>query len=148
MSAHVDPKLLEDAFWEFAFDRNEPFRTEYVTEFRRGIVEGSENDLAWARMAIYGISDGALWPIILRLVDLGVSRPRAEFVESLAFFLSSEQALSRLREGSGCVTPHDLSAALHFVSELQKTLTDQGEHDLAQRLRAFRDLVSGVAGVS
>ena len=141
MGTGVDPILLDDKFWESAFDPNEPFRPEYVTEFRRGIVEGGESDLAWARMAIYGISDSALWPIILRLVELAVSRPRAEFVESLAFFLSSDEALSRLRHSPKRLSPRDSKAALNQLAGLQQKLTDQGEDDLSQRLSAFRDLV-------
>lgn len=146
MATEVNPILLDEKFWESAFALNEPFRPEYITDFRRGIVEGRESDLAWARMAIYGISDSALWPIILRLVELAVSLPRAEFVESLAFFLSSDEALSRLRQSLKRVPPRDSSAALNHLAGLQQKLTDQGEHDLSQRLNAFRDLVK--TGVS
>ena len=72
--------LMSDDFWNSAFDRNEVFRSEFLTEFRRGIVKGIENDLAWTRLAIYGVKDIALWPVLLRITELAALTPREEFV--------------------------------------------------------------------
>lgn len=93
MIPNPNPELMRDEFWASAFLPHDPFHNELTTEFRRGIVSGAEEDLRWGRMAMASIIDAALWRLVFRLLQLAVALPRAEFVESLTFFLSQERTL-------------------------------------------------------
>lgn len=137
----VEPILMSDSFWEGAFNPHDPFREELLREFRRGVIYGGPSDLAWGRMAIYGLSDNALWPVVNRLVQLATVDPSADFVESLAFFLSSPETLERMRAALNTVSPDGRRIALRRTQELGAKLAERGDTDLGQRLESFVTLL-------
>jgi hypothetical protein len=55
-------ELLSDAFWSGAFDPLDPHRHAHEFEFRRGLLDPREQDLAWARLAIYALQECAVLP--------------------------------------------------------------------------------------
>jgi hypothetical protein len=71
-SSGLDPRLLDDQFWAEAIVPSAAFEAESRIEFRRGLVLGDLDDLAWARLVLHSISDSGLWPITIRLLELGV----------------------------------------------------------------------------
>jgi len=135
----VDDRLLSDAFWSRAFRPDDPLLSQYIAEFRRGVVEAREDDLAWARLAIYSLQDDALLPVISRLTAIALNMPGWEFVESLAFFLSDQQTLARLRP---LLRSNDLLGIERDISALKTELTKRGDADLSQRLDAISALLS------
>jgi hypothetical protein len=141
MADEIIKLAVDDGFWDTAFDENSPFRREFLTEFRRGLVEGAESDLAWARLAIHAITDCALWLVVLRMNELAAGMPRAEFVESLSFFLASDRTLVRLRENAKGVPNLEFQKALMHLNRLQLELRNLGDHDLSGRLEQFRNLI-------
>jgi hypothetical protein len=145
MSTDLDPLLYNDEFWENAFETQETFRNEYLSEFRRGVISGNEDDLAWGRMAIYGITDKALWPILRRLINLAVAHPNAGFVESLAFFLSSDDARPRFQRLIVGWPTSDLASVAEAISTLQVQLRSRGDEDLAARVESFRQLLAATS---
>jgi hypothetical protein len=132
---------MTDSFWEAAFDPRDPFREELIGEFRRGVIHGQSRDLTWVRMAIYSLSDGALWPVVGRLVQLADIDPSAEFVESLVFFLSNPESLERVRTAMSAVPPDAMVAALNATESLMTKLTKRGDIDLSRRLESFAALL-------
>ncbi|WP_153067432.1 hypothetical protein [Steroidobacter cummioxidans] len=144
----IDPELLNDGFWEKAFQADDPFRNELKTEFRRGVVYGGEDDLRWGRMAIPSITDEALWPLLSRLIELAVRFPGADFVEGLVFFLSQSATHQRLQRA----TPRSpsIEQARHLVrltEELVQHLMARRDFDLADDLAPFRALLRTIAKV-
>lgn len=93
-------------------------------------------------MAVYGITDTALWPLVKRLVFLGTKLPASEFVESLCFFLSKEATLSRLDRLLSASQNEGLATALGDVRNLQAKLSQRQDRDLAERLDAMAKLLS------
>lgn len=146
--SEIDPELLADEFWEKAFQSDDPFQSELKTEFRRGILNGSEDDLRWGRMAMASITDEALWPLLPRLIELAARFPGAEFVESLVFFLSDEATLQRLLEGISKVPSIE---RVHRLEQLTAILTqhlvERRDSDLADDLTRFRALLRQIAPV-
>ena len=133
---------LDDEFWKGAFDANDPFYDGYVTEFRRGIIRGGEEDLRWARLALYSISDSALLTIISRLLMLSRDNPGADFVESLVFFLSNPLTIARVRRlliSKETVTLMDLSTN---SAQARSALHERGDSDLESRLLIFESCLS------
>jgi hypothetical protein len=142
MVPDANPELMRDEFWEAAFLTNDPFRLELTTEFRRGVVLGTEEDLRWGRMAVASITDRALWPLAFRLIQLAVEFPRADFVESLTFFLSDERTLARLHRLRKNVPNECVLEMLKLTGDLQSLLSNAGDVDMANQLSAVKQLLS------
>jgi hypothetical protein len=70
--------LFQDAFWESAYDVTDPFRDDFLRDFRPAVISGDGAGLAWGKMAIYGITDTALWPLLYRFLELACFFPRAD----------------------------------------------------------------------
>jgi hypothetical protein len=109
-------------------------------EFRRGLIEGCERDLAWARLAIYELTNAALLPIIAHLIALAIEMPGGEFVESLAFFCFRQQTLSPIRPLIQAVTAELRMNMAADVATLRNELRERGDADLADRLTGIQDL--------
>lgn len=142
-----DPGLMRDEFWASAFLPNDPFCHELSTEFRRGIVSGTEEDLRWGRMAMASITDAALWPLAFRLVQLALELPRAEFVESLTFFLSQEDTVARFRRLSVNVSGERAREMLSLIRDLQSLLSNMGDVDMAKQLMSMKQLLISLIGI-
>jgi hypothetical protein len=140
----AEPKeiLLQDDFWAAAFDDADPFREDFLRYFRLGVIAGDEVGLAWGRMAICGIADIALWPLIDRLLYLSNLFPRADFVESLVFFLRREANLARLSQLIGDILPDELAIAAKHIDELQAKLEGLGDNDLSVELEGFKKVLT------
>lgn len=93
----VDPILLEEAFWIEAVDPSTTFAQEARTEFRRGLVDATVDDLAWARLVLPAITDRGLMPISARLLELAAAAADAEFVEPVTLFMMDPKVISRMR---------------------------------------------------
>lgn len=142
----IDPELLRDEFWESAFQADDPFRSELKTEFRRGVVDGGEDDLRWGRLAMASITDAALWPLLSRLIELAARLPGAEFVESLVFFLSQPATLERLQRATAQSPSIELARRLEQLAEaLVQQLTLRRDSDLAAALAPFREVLRKIA---
>jgi hypothetical protein len=133
MTSEVTEELTSDEFWSHAFRADDPLRLNYEAGFRRGIVEGQEDELAWARLAIYALVDKALLPVLARLISLAVDMPGAEFVESLAFFVSEPRTVSRLEPHLEHATPEARDGLVRDISSLRDKLKNRGDPDLADR---------------
>lgn len=144
---HTDFNLVlqDDEFWTSAFVPDLLFRKEVLSEFRRGLLEASESDLAWARLAMYGIRNEALWPITLRLLHLATRLPNAEFVESLAFFLSNEETIDRMKQNQHLVSTAVSCLALADIKKLQVELCSRGDGDLSSRLDGVCEILQGIS---
>jgi hypothetical protein len=142
MIPNSDPELMRDDFWASAFLPDDPFHHELSTEFRRGILYGTEEDLRWGRMAMASITDAALWPLVFRLVQLALESPRAEFVESLGFFLSQERTLARLNQLIGTVSHRRVCEMLDLIRDLQSLLSSANDVDIASQLKDVKELLS------
>jgi len=137
----IDSSLRSEEFWKNAFKANDPLRCDYADAFRRGIVEGREEDLAWARLAIYGLTDDAIVPIVARLIGLATRFPGADFVEPLSFFVSDETTLSRMKPiliGSSLQLRTEMSVG---ISALQTELNFRKDHDMAEAFSRLFDLL-------
>ena len=141
MVSETNANLQDNGFWDDAFEKDALFHSHFVSEFRRGLADGSRDDLAWARLAVHAIRDCALWPIVMRLTELAARMPRAEFVESLAFFVSDENTLRRLRQGLGAIKNSELQRALGDCATLQLELKNMGDKDLSDRLDPLVNLM-------
>lgn len=144
----IDPELLTDEFWDKAFQADDPFQGELKTEFRRGVMTGSEDDLRWGRMAMASITDEALWPLLFRLIELAARFPGAEFVESLAFFLSEEATLQRLLKESPKLPSIERARQLeHSTAMLTERLMARRDSDLVDDFARFRALLRKIAQI-
>ena len=138
----IDPELLTDEFWESAFQADDPFQSELKTEFRRGVIDGGEDDLRWGRLAIARITDEALWPLLSRLVELATRFPGADFVESLVFFLSQSATLQRLQSATPKSPSIEQAHRLERLTvKLVQHLVARRDSDLADDLTPFRALL-------
>jgi hypothetical protein len=142
MIPNPNPELMRDEFWASAFLPHDPFHKELTTEFRRGVISGTEEDLRWGRMAMASITDAALWPLAFRLVQLALEFPRAEFVESLTFFLSEERTLARLHPLMGNVSDERGHEMLKLIRDLQSLLSSASDVDMADQLKGMEQLLS------
>jgi hypothetical protein len=125
----VDPRWLDDAFWDTAFDQRDPMKEKYLHEFRRGLMEGRESDLRWARLAIYALTDSARVSVVNRLLQLAARYPRAEFVESLMFYLQEKDVLSHIYTVLQKL-PHDQqSRFVQHLGLIRNRLDAQGDAD-------------------
>jgi len=84
------------------------------------------DDLAWSRLILHSLRDQALWPIVIRLMDLAALTPQAEFVEALALFLTSQYTVERLSVQSSNLPDAELHHALHAVNGLKEILSRAG----------------------
>jgi hypothetical protein len=135
-------EIQSDDFWSVAFDRSDPFYDGYAAEFRRGVEFGNEEELNWARLALYSITDSALLILVDRLLELAGKRVHADFVESLVFFLSNRQTLDRVLM-SLRLSPEITSLDLKQRSEsLRAALKSSGATDLATQLAGFESALS------
>ena len=141
MISELSEKLHSEEFWSLAFDPADPLRTDYEKEFRRGVLEAREDDLAWARLAIYALTDVALVPIVVRLISLGTIFPGAEFVESLSFFISDEETLSRMQPMLNDTSLETRRAIATDIAALQGELIRRKDCDLAQRYSRLANLL-------
>ena len=142
MVPNPKPELMRDEFWASAFLPHDPFYEELTTEFRRGVVSGTEEDLRWGRMAMASITDAALWPLAFRLVQLAVKFPRADFVESLVFFLSQERTLARLNHLRGNLSDEYVLEMRTLVGDLQSLLSGANDADMADQLTLVKQTLS------
>jgi hypothetical protein len=142
MVPDANPELMRDEFWATAFLTDDPFRHELTTEFRRGVVFGTEEDLRWGRMAMASITDAALWPLAFRLIQLALEFPRADFVESLTFFLSQGRTLARLNHLRESVSDECVVEMLKMTCDLQSLLSNANDVDMANQLSDMKQLLS------
>jgi len=122
----INPVLLSEQFWIEAINPSSAFEEEGRTEFRRGLSTGDVDDLAWSRLILHSLQDQALWPIVIRLLDLAALTPRAEFVEALALFLTSQYTVERLSAQSSKLPDAELQHALLAVNGLKGILSRAG----------------------
>ena len=137
----LDNGLMSDAFWEDAFELDDPFRPQLITEFRRGVVYGEADGLAWGRMAVYTLSDTALWPVISRLLQHAIKDPSADYVESLSFFLSKPENISRLQRVLQNIGLDEKQQTAAAIVELRDQLFARRDDDLADMLKALLILI-------
>ena len=67
--------------------------------------------------------------------------PRAEFVQSLAFFVSDESTLGRLKQSSAAMENTELQKSLVDLEALQLELKKVGDLDLSALLDPLRNLM-------
>jgi hypothetical protein len=125
-SQTINPIILSEQFWLEAIDPSSAFAEEGRTEFRRGLSTGDVDDLAWSRLILHSLRDQAMWPIVIRLMDLAALTPRAEFVEALSLFLTSQRTVERLSVQSSDLTDEELHHALLAVNGLKEILSRAG----------------------
>lgn len=132
--------LFDDEFWRTAINPAAAFRDDGQAEFRRGLIDGNEDDLAWSRLLIYDVSDQAIWQIVVRLIELALGMPRAEFVECLVLFLSNEQSLSRLRATLSSLSDEQILATSRHADALFAVLQDADAYE-GKAINSFRELM-------
>jgi hypothetical protein len=150
MMPETDALLSSDEFWESAFDPRATFYEELRTEFRAGILDGNEDNLAWGHLGIRSITDRALWPILNRLLQWAGAMPGGEFVESLVFFVSDEHVLPRLQRLVADQAQPARTKAETYTRTLAAELVKMGANNLAEQLSPFIELLADGAspGVS
>jgi hypothetical protein len=128
----------DDRFWTAAFDPNGAFYDELRTEFRRGLVEGAETDLNWARLGLHDVTPGALWPILMSLCRHATRNAgRGQFVEALAIYINNPTSLLHGPRGAVAWSDGEKVQCAREMRELAGVLEERGDSDLAAWLISF-----------
>jgi hypothetical protein len=131
MSKGISNVLSTENFWQTAFEPDAPFVEEYRSTFRRGLME---ENIAWLdlhREAIYYLNDGALWPVISRLIEIALQHPEGNFIESLSFFLEAPVPRSRLQHAIVSSTVNERAKVRQHLVQLKERLLSRQEEDLS-----------------
>lgn len=129
MPKGISNVLSRENFWQTAFEPDAPFVEAYRSTFRRGLAEENIPWLDLHREAIYYLNDGALWPVISRLVEIALQHPEGSFVESLSNFLDAPVQRSRLRQAIVSSTANERAKVRqHLVQLKERLLLRQEEH--------------------
>ena len=123
--------LSAENFWQTAFNSDAPFVEEYRSTFRRGLVEEIIPWLDLHREAIYYLNDGALWPVVARLIEIALKHPEGSFVESLSFFLEAPAQASRLHQAVASSTLNERAEVRQHLVQLKQRLLLRQEEDLS-----------------
>ena len=140
------PSLLDDEFWVNAFDERAPFYSSYVNYFRRALVEGIPSGLDVHREAVYSVKEEALGPIICSLVLYASVFPGASFVETLAFFVSSEENDNKLVSSMREISQDMRNRMRDSLDSLCAALMDLGDADLSEQMSSFSRLLDDLQG--
>lgn len=148
----VFSELLDPGFWEAAFDIEAPFYDGYVRHLGPAVVEGLPTVIDYHWEGIYYAKDGAVGPIICRLVFIAAKYPEANFVESLAFFLSHEENTARLENYLKTLSIDLLKELIRVIDRLSVSLKNTGDDDLSDEFISFQQflsrLVSSIPGTT
>jgi hypothetical protein len=129
MPDSISNVLSTEKFWQTAFEPDAPFVEAYRSTFRRGLVEENILWLDLHREAIYYLNDGALWPVISRLIEIALQHPEGSFVESLSNFLEAPVQRSRLHQAIASSTLNERAKVRQHLAQLkQRLLLRQEEH--------------------
>jgi hypothetical protein len=131
MSKGISNVLNRENFWQTAFEPDAPFVEAYRSTFRRGLMEENIPWLDLHREAIYYLNDGALWPVISRLVGIALQHPEGSFVESLSSFLDASVQRSRLRQAVVGSTANERSKVRQHLVQLKERLLLRREEHLS-----------------
>lgn len=135
------PELLDLGFWEEAFETGAPFYDAYVQHFGPAVVQELTRVINFHREAIYYAKDGAVGPIICRLIFIAVKCPEEEFVETLAFFLSQQKNTVRMKVYFSKLSLDLLNELIHALDCLAESLKGMGDDDLSDQYLSFQHVL-------
>ncbi len=141
----MSSKLSKECFWRNAFDKGAPFYKSYIKYFKEGVVSGIPEIIDIHREAIYYIKDHALGPIIIRLIQIAAKYPESSFIETLAFFLSSDQQQEKLIAAVSGLERQSIKELTEGIISLTSYLASTNDNDLVGQLLKFQKIISTVS---
>lgn len=133
----VQTKLLDNDYWDCAFDENAPFIDSYKCILRTGMLEGRPEPLDMHEDAKYYVKKDFLSPFIWRQIQVAACYPESDFVETLSYFLTKNPYVTKLVKEALKLHYHDISIIKSDLNSLIFSLSESGDDDLAVNFKSF-----------